>query len=325
VLRVRGEHKLIDGTTVGVDSTVLEANAAMKSIVRKETGEDWKKYVKRLAAEERVEIENDEDLRKNDKNRENKTASNDEWKSKTDPDSRIMKMKDKRTHLAYKAEHTIDLDTELILAAEVYHANEADSDTIGPSISAAQDNLIAAESDANIEEAVADKGYYKNETLSELEFTEGLRTYIAEPKFKDRRNWKNKPEEQRQAVTNNRRRTKGKRGRALQRKRSERVERSFAHVCGTGGSRRTWLWGIEKVHKRYLMSAMSRNLGLVMRSLFGFGTARSLQAEGGLADNLHFAWFDMQSVLKCLIAKINRADQKSIEEPTASFALALAA
>ena len=228
--------------------------------------------------------------------------SNQEWQSRTDPDSRIAKMKDGRTHLAYKAEHTIDLDTELILAAEVYHANEADTDTIGPSISAAQDNVIATESDANIEEAVADKGYYKNETLSELEFTEGLRTYVAEPKFKDRRNWKNKPEEQRRAVTNNRRRTKGNRGRALQRKRSERVERSFAHVCETGGSRRTWLWGIDKVRKRYLMSAMARNLGLVMRSLFGFGTARSLQAEGDPAEGLYFASLYTVSVTKRLVA-----------------------
>ena len=111
----------------------------------------------------------------------------------------------------------------------------------------------------------------------------------------------------------------------MQRKRSERVERSFAHVCETGGSRRTSLRGIEKVRKRYLVSAMSRNLGLVMRSLFGFGTARSLQAEGGLADNLHSAWFDMQIVLKRLIAKMGGADQKPIEEPTANLAFALAA
>ncbi len=121
-------------------------------------------------------------------------------------------MKDGRTHLAYKAEHTIDLETEPILSAEVYHANEADTETIGPSVSAAQDNVIGAEitaeSDANIKEVVVDKGYCKNETLSDLEFTEGFRTYIAEPKFKDRRNWKNKPEEYRQAVTNNRRRVK---------------------------------------------------------------------------------------------------------------------
>ena len=126
-------------------------------------------------------------------------------------------------------------------------------------------------------------------------------------------------------MTNNRRRTKGKRGRSLQRKRSERVERSFAYVCETGGSRQAWLRSIEKVRKRYLISAVARNLGLVMRSLFGFGTARSLQAEGSLADDLHFAWINMPSALKRLIATINRAGQKPIEEPTVSLAFALAA
>jgi transposase len=145
-------------------------------------------------------------------------------------------MKDGRTHLAYKAEHAIDLDTELILAAEIYHANRVDQDTIGQSVEQAQRNLIQAESDAGIEEVVADKGYYTTQTLTDLEFTEGLRTYVALPKQKHRRQWKNRPEEQRQAVTNNRRRVKGNRGRALQRMRSERLERSFAHVWETGGS-----------------------------------------------------------------------------------------
>ncbi|MCG8585676.1 MAG: transposase, partial [Pirellulales bacterium] len=226
---------------------------------------------------------------------------------------RITKMKDGRTHLAYKAEHTIDIDTELILAAEIYAADQGDADTIGPSISAAQDNLIQADSDAHIEESVADKGYHENETLADLEFTEGLRTYIAEPKQTQRCNWKNKPDEQRRAVTNNRRRTKGDRGRALQRKRSERVERSFAHVCETGGSRRTWLCGIEKVRKRYLVSAMARNLGLVMRRLFGFGTARSLQREGNLADALHFAWLAIERIVSRLRAAPNRTHHKRPE------------
>ena len=148
---------------------------------------------------------------------------------------------------------------------------------------------------------MADKGYAGNETLAELEFTEGLRTYIAEPKHTHRRNWKDKPEEQRQAVTNNRRRVQGKRGRALQRKRSEKVERSFAHVCETGGSRRTWLHGIEKVRKRYLTSAMARNLGLVLRHLFGIGTARSLQGEGGLADDLYFALLNALTAMERLL------------------------
>jgi transposase len=324
VLQVADEQGLLKGKTVAVDATTLEANAAMKSIVRRDTGEDWQEYIKRLM-QEAGEIEagdepSADEIARFDKKRQDKKVSNHEWQSQTDPASRITKMKDGRTHLAYKAEHTIDLETELILAAEVYAANEADVDTIGRSLSTAQSNVIAAESDANIEEAVADKGYYKNETLSELEFTEGLRTYIAEPKFKDRRNWKNKPEEYCQAVTNNRRRVKGNRGRALQRLRSERVERSFAHVCETGGSRRTWLRGVEKVQKRYLMSAMARNLGLVMRSLFGFGTARGLQAEGGLADDLYLAWINIQGELSRLHATIHRVSQKMVARP--AFALA---
>ena len=246
-------------------------------------------------------------------------VSNDEWQSKTDPDSRIAKMKDGRTHLAYKAEHAVDLDSELILAAPVYHANESDAETIGPTIIEAQDNVVTADSEVNIKEAVADKGYHKNETLAELEFTEGLRTYIAEPKQSHRRNWRDKPEEQRQAVTNNRRRI---RGRSLQRQRSEKVERSFAHVCETGGCRRTWLQGLDKVRKRYLISAVARNLGLVMRRLFGIGTARSLQAAGGLAENLYVALLNTLATLKRLLTPTPRSDQQKM---FANHSLALAA
>jgi transposase len=326
VLRVADEQGLLKGKTVGVDATTLEADAAMKSIVRRDTGEDWQEYVQRLMQEAGQIEEGDEptaeEIARFDRNRKDKKVSNQEWQSETDPDSRITKMKDGRTHLAYKAEHVVDLDTELILAAEIYPADAADVDTIGPSISQAQDNLIQAESDAEIEEAVADKGYSGNETLAELEFTEGLRTYIVEPKHAHRRNWKDKPEEQRQAVTNNRRRVKGNRGRALQRERSEKVERSFAHVCETGGSRRTWLHGIEKVKKRYLTSAMARNLGLVLRHLFGIGTARSLQGEGGLADDLYVALFNTLAALERLLTPTTRTNQ---QKPTANHPLALAA
>ena len=305
VLQVADKKGLLKGKTVAVDATTLEANAAMKSIVRLDTGEDWREYIKRLMQEAGEIEEGDEpsaeEIARFDRKREDKKVSNAEWRSETDHDSRIIKMKDSRTHLAYKAEHVIDLDTELILAAEIYKADEADVDTIGPSITAAQDNLIAAESDANITEGVADKGYHKNETLAELEFTEGLRTYIAEPKQTHRRNWKNKPDEQRRAFMANRRRIRGQRGRSLQRKRSERVERSFAHVCETGGARRTWLRGIDKVRKRYLVSAMARNLGLLMRSLFGVGTARGLQGQGGLADAVQFALFALQIAQRRLV------------------------
>jgi transposase len=326
VLRVADEQGLLKGKTVGVDATTLEADAAMKSIVRRDTGEDWQEYVRRLMQEagqiEPGDEPTAEEIARFDRQRKDKKVSNQEWQSETDPDSRITKMKDGRTHLAYKAEHVVDLDTELILAAEIYHANAADVDTIGPSISQAQDNLLQAESDAELKEAVADKGYSKNETLAELEFTEGLRTYIAEPKHAHRRNWKNKPAEEHRAVTGNRRRVKGKRGRALQRERSEKVERSFAHVCETGGSRRTWLHGIEKVRKRYLTSAMARNLGLVLRHLFGIGTARSLQGEGGLADNLYVVLFNTLAALERLLTPTTRPGQ---QKPTANHPLALAA
>ena len=315
VLELADKKGLLKGKTVGVDATTLEADAAMKSIVRRDTGEDWQEYVRRLMQEagqiEPGDEPSVEEIARFDRKRKDKKVSNQEWQSETDPDSRITKMKDGRTHLAYKAEHVVDLDTELILAAEIYHADTADVDTIGPSISQAQDNLMRAESDAEIKEAVADKGYSGNETLADLEFTEGLRTYISEPQHTHHRNWKDKPEEQRQAVTNNRRRVKGKRGRALQRQRSEKVERSFAHVCETGGSRRTWLHGIEKVRKRYLMSAMARNLGLVLRHLFGIGTARSLQGEGGLADDLYAALFNTWTALKRLLTPTRATTDKN--------------
>jgi len=326
VLQVAEAQGLLKGKTVAVDATTLEADAAMKSIVRRDTGEDWQQYVRRLMQEagqiEPGDEPSAEELARFDRKRKDKKVSNQEWQSETDPDSRITKMKDGRTHLAYKAEHAIDLDTELILAAKIYPADAADVDTIGPSLSQAQDNLLQAESDAEIEEAVADKGYSKNETLAELEFTEGLRTYIAEPKQTQRRNWQNKPDEQCQAVTNNRRRTRGKRGRALQRARSEKVERSFAHVCETGGCRRTWLQGLDKVRKRYLISAMARNLGLVMRRLFGIGTARSLQAAGGLADDLYFVLFNILVAPERLLTPTPRIDQ---QKPTANYSFAMAA
>ena len=289
VLSLAEEHKLLSNKTVAVDSTYLEANAAMKSIVRKETGEDWKEYVKRLAEAEGVEVTSEEDLRKYDKKRKNKKVSNEEWESKTDPDSRVTKMKDGRTHLAYKAEHTIDLKTEFVLDASVYHADEADTATLTESLSSAQENLEQAEVYRDIEEAVADKGYHANKTLADCREwgTFGLRTYIPEPDSPHERRWTDKPPEFQEAVYANRRRVRGARGKGLQKKRSELVERSFAHICETGGARRTWLRGLEKVKKRYKMVAAARNLGLVIRKLFGIGKPRCLQGGCLLAYFLH--------------------------------------
>jgi transposase len=297
VLSIAALKGLLAGKAVGVDSTTLEANAAMKSIVRKDTGEDWRAYVVRLMREEGViepnEEPTDEEVRRYDKGRKNKRVSNDEWRSSTDPASRITQMKDGRTHLAYKAEHVVDLQSERVLAAEIHLANRADTDTLVDSVMQARLNVDAANERAGlgeerIEEVAADKGYHAAATL-ELATALNLRTYIPEPNRKHRSRWTDKPEEHRAAVLNNRRRTRRDKSRNLQRLRSERVERSFAHVCETGGARRSWLRGLVDLTKRYLITVAAHNLGRVLRKLLGIGKPRSLQGGFGVAALVQFA------------------------------------
>ncbi len=299
ILRLAGEKKLLKGKSVGVDSTTLEADAAMKSIIRRDTGEDWKEYLTRLMQEaglidDEDDPPSDDELRRFDKNRQDKKVSNEEWMSPSDADARIAKMKDGTTHLAYKAEHVVDLESNLILAAEVYHANEADPHTLEDSLNLAQTNLHEAGSDTRIVDAVADKGYHAAETLSEIREHTPYRTYIPEVERKHDRTWTDKPPEQKEAVYANRRRTTGIRGKRLQKLRSELLERSFAHVCETGGARRTFLTRIENVRKRYAIAAAAHNLGCLMRSLFKMGTPRGLQEFKtdleGVVSSLQLAW-----------------------------------
>jgi transposase len=281
VLRVAVERKLLKGKTIAVDSTTLEANAAMKSLVRRATNEDWKTYVRRLMKAEGIEDPSDEDVRRFDRKRKKKT-SNKEWKSATDPDSRVTKMKDGRTHLAYKAEHAVDLDSGLIVAPVVYRGDDSDFETLPVTVEIAREQLQAAESPHQVEEVVDDKGYHKAETIQILSEVQHVRTYIAEPKQTHRRKWKDKEPGQQEAVYANRRRIKGKRGRQLGRLRSEKNERSFAHTCETGGGRRAWLRGVVNVSKSHLMRAAACDLGIIMLALFGVGTPRSLQGGLGL-------------------------------------------
>ncbi|MEM1305150.1 MAG: transposase [Planctomycetota bacterium] len=286
VLKIAAERGLLKGKAIAVDSTTLEADAAMKSIVRRGSGEDWKAYVTRLMREEGV-IEADdeptgEDLRRFDRKRKNKKVSNEDWVSETDPDARITKLKDGRTRLAYKAEVGIDLQTELILAAEVYGGDHSDTQTLADTTLAAKTHLSEAGRDEAIEQVVADKGYHAAAQLELVDWL-GVRTYVPEPKRSGKSRLSDKPLEQQRAVKNNRQRTKTEKNKRLQRLRSERVERTFAHLCDTGGARRSWLRGIDNVLKRLLITAAARNLGLVMRKLTGIGKPRALQ---GLVDQL---------------------------------------
>jgi transposase len=315
VLKLADEKGLLDGKTVGVDSTTLEANAAMKSIVRRDTGEDWQAYVTGLMREAGTvgpeQTPTIDEMKRFDKSRKGKKVSNEDWESPSDPDSRIAKMKDGTTHLAYKAEHTVDLNSELILSAEIYHADAGDTHTLEDSVWTAQVNLQEAGIAVQIEDVVGDKGYHSAETAETFAEDTPFRTYIAEPKRPagQTRIWTDKPTTQKDAVYANRRRIRGERGKRLQRLRSERVERTFAHVCETGGARRTWLQGKEKVHKRYLIAAMAHNMGRLMRELFGMGTPRGLQkgaeALESLLSALYLALLAIMRVLARLQSKIS--------------------
>lgn len=323
VLNLAREKGVLDGRTLAIDSTTLEASAAMKSIVRRDTGEDWKEYVTGLMRESGVVGPNEtptiDEIKRFDKARKHKKVSNDDWQSPTDPDSRIAKMKDGTTHLAYKAEHAVDLKTEMIVAAEVYYANEGDTHTLEDTVQIAQTNLQECGSDVRVQDAVADKAYHSAATLATFAKNTPYRTYIAEPQLPpgQRHTWTDKPPEQRDAVYANRRRARGARGRRLQRQRSEQVERTFAHTCETGGARRTWLCGIDKVHKRYLITAMAHNLGRLMRELFGMGTPRGLQKGAKLLDALlHAAYFALLATWRLVVALVAQPEKSSRERLT---------
>ena len=279
VVSIAKEHGLVKGKTLAVDSTTLEANAAMKSIVRRDTKTSWKKYVKQLAKEDgdSPDDPSDDDARRFDRKR-GKKVSNKDWESPSDPDARITKMKDGRTRLAYKAQHTIDLETDIALAASVHFGTESDGELLKEAICDTAGVAFAIGLETTAREVVADRGYHKAESLAWC-MKRSIRTYVATPRSSQRRRWTDKPAEWRVAYQGNRRRGKSSRARRLHRKRSELVERSFAHVCWSGGARRTWIRGLEEVSKRYLIQVAARNLGLIMRKAFGVGSPKALAAQ----------------------------------------------
>jgi len=278
VLQLLDQKGLLRGKTLGIDATTLEANAAMKSIVRKDTGADWQEYLRQLAKAEGMENPTDEDLRRLDRKRKDKKVSNEDWKSRTDGDSRITKMKDGRTHLAYKAEHAVDLETEAIVAPLVTHADRSDPDSAPLTLTLAKAHLVLAGSEATVKEAVLDKGYHDNRFLVSCK-DEGVRTYVPERRQKTHR-WQDKPAAYEAAFRANRRRVRAEKGRQLNRWRSERCERTFAHVCETGGGRRSWLRGLENVTKTYTLKCAAYNLGLLLRKAFGMRKPRNAEAGG---------------------------------------------
>src|SRR6202171_4017963 len=271
------EAGLLKGKTVAVDATMLEANAAMRSIVRRDTGESYQEFLTGLAQASGIATPAREDLARLDRKRKKKT-SNQDWKYPWDPDAKIAQMKDGRTHLAHKAEHAVDLETGALVAVTLQDADQGDTTTIIETAIAAavqiEDAQATVQAPELLAEIIADKGYHSNQTMIDLAAV-GLRSYVAEPD-RGRRDW-SKELAAKIPVYANRRRIRGARGRHLMRQRGELIERSFAHLYDTGGMRRTHLCGHTNILKRLLIHAGGFNLGLVMRHLIGRGTPRGVQ------------------------------------------------
>jgi len=283
-LRMLARDGLLKGGVIAVDATTLEADAALRTLVRRDTGEGYEQYLRRLALESGIETPTREQLAKIDKQRKNK-ASNKDWRHPYDRDARVTKMKDGRTHLAHKAEHAVDLETGAVVAVTLEGADQGDTTTIEPTLIEAAEQLEEAAEDAEgegeqvaeLRAVVADKGYHSNDVLTDLKALD-IRSYISEPDH-GRRNWQGKHKEK-AAVYGNRRRIRGARGKGLLRLRGERVERSFAHCYETGGMRRLHLRGRANILKRLLVHVGAFNLSLALRKRLGAGTPR------GLADAL---------------------------------------
>jgi transposase len=318
VLQILAEEGLVQGQTVSIDATTLEANAALRSIVRRDTGQKYDEYLNDLAKAAGIENPTPEQRARLDRKRKKK-GSNKEWKHPHDPDARIAKMKDGSTHLAHKAEHAVDLSSGALLAVTLQGADQGDTTTIHQTLAEAGEAVAelieqeaatapAEEPKVNlggVEEVVADKGYHSGEVLLKVEAAD-CRSYIPEPE-RGRRHWEGKEDEQQQVYAN-RRRVRGNRSKRLQRKRSELTERSMAHMYETGGMRRVHLKGRDNILKRLLVHAGGFNLALVMRKLVGVGKPRRLQGASArvfarLSEVLRCAWSALSRGFTFFIAR----------------------
>ncbi len=283
VLPLLAQEGRLQGGTIGVDATTLEANAALRSIVRRATGERYEEFLRGLAAGSGIKTPTREQLTKLDKKRRKK-GSNEQWRHPHDPEAKITKRRDGRTHLAHKAEQAVDVETGAVIAVTQAGADQGDTTTIAETVTEAAQPVaaVAADEEANeklaaagLQEVIADKGYHSSDVLTDLAALE-IRFCISEPD-RGRRCWRGK-QLQREAVYANRRRIRGARGKRLLRQRGEKVERVFAHLLEAGGMRRTHLRSRKNVLKRLLIHVGGFNLSLVLRQQLGAGTPGGVTA-----------------------------------------------
>lgn len=312
VLQRLADGQLVKGKTIGIDATTLEANAALRSIVRRDTGESYEAFLTRLAQASGIETPTRADLARLDRKRKKK-GSNDDWTHPHDPDAKITKMKDGRTHLAHKAEHAVDLETGAVVGVTVQDADTGDAESSHETLTIAAEHIERVlPAGGGVHEVVGDKGYHSNQELEDLEAI-GVRSYISEPD-RGRRRWKGKAAA-REAVYHNRRRIRGARGQRLLRLRGERLERPFAHLYETGGMRRVYLRGHSNILKRLLLHTAALNLGLLMRTRFGVGTPRSLQGHAVVLLRRLWSLIGLPETLWDAIWTPNRPSITSVDPP----------
>ena len=304
VVGVASEEKILKGRRIAIDSTTMEANAAMKSIVRKADGATYQEYLKKLAKAEGIENPTPQDLQRMDRKRRGKKASNKDWKSKTDTHARIARMKDGRTHMAYKVENAMDLQSRITVAAEVHLADQGDPATVGRTLRSADETVMNAGVEGGIREVVLDRGYHADAVLETLD-EKGFRGYVAEPK-RARRNWTKQRRRdgdervarRKRALYGNRRRSRSNRGKQFQKLRAEYPERGFAHLKRTGGLARVFVRGRREVTKKVQSYVAAANLSVILRALVGMGTPRGLQSR------LREAMRAIRLICRSLIARV---------------------
>ena len=317
-LQALQEHGLLRGKHLGIDSSVMEANASLRALVNRNTAEEYWDYVKRLAAEQGIDPEDAAAVRKFDRQRPGK-GSNQDWENPHDPDAKIGPRKHGGTDMIYKPETVVDLDTGAVVQAEVQPGDQADHQQTATKVLEAQQTINEARGETadtlTVATVTADKGYYAIEELQALQH-EGIRTVIADP-VSNRRLDKLEPE-QRQAVQAALRSTRSKYGKALLRRRGMHIERSFAHILDCGGMRRATLRGWENLNKRFKLAAAFYNLSQLMRKLFGLGTPKQLAAlAGAVFSLLRDLWSLTAAVTMSLVAQlrfgISRASHAKLE------------
>lgn len=296
-LQALREHGLLRGKNLGIDSSVIEANASLRALVHRNTEEQYWDYVKRLAAESGIDPDDAAAVRKFDRHRPGK-GSNQEWVNPNDPDAKIGRTKDGATDMIYKPEAVVDLDTGAIVRAQVHVGDQADHKEMATRVLEAQQNINQAAGEKldtlTVNTVTSDKGYYAVNELQALQ-QEDIRTVIADPI--DNRRLDKLETDQKKAVHAARRSVKSKSGKDLLRRRGMHIERSFAHILNCGGMRRTTLRGWENLNKRFKLAAAFYNLSQLMRKLFGIGTPKQLAAGGRLL-------FLLFTYLLALVARI---------------------